>query len=333
MKRNKALQCTAFLGWLALLLAGCNESYRTDRSRAAGTDALRQKALQIVTAGLQDEDPAVRPKAIEVIAATRQPDLMPEVVKLLGDSTPAVRFAAATAVGETRYRPAKTKIAAMLEDPNANVRIAAAFAAGRLGRSGGFRALQKAITTKDQIARANAAMLLGRSGDKAGLKPLHWALKDGDSSDQVRFQTVEAIAALGDAEIYPKIWTMLISAYADDRIMGVRAMGGLGTPEARNSLVTMLDDDVLEVRLAASEQLGNLGNTAPEKLVRGILAGEGTGSFERERVERLQVMAVLAAGAVCTPPVTDYLPRMLENSSKFVRIAAAKALLLCMNGK
>mgnify|MGYP001110137148 CR=1 FL=1 len=52
------------------------------------------------------------------------------------------------------------------------------------------------------------------------------------------------------------LWTRLISAYADDRVMGIRAMGALGTPEAKNALTTMLDDPVPEVRLAAAEQVG-----------------------------------------------------------------------------
>ena len=79
-----------------------------------------------------------------------------------------------------------------------------------------------------------------------------------DSNDKVRFQAIESIAMLGDERILPKIWAIVYSGYADDRIIGIRAMGALGTAKAKDVLITKLDDEVLEVRLAAAEQLGKL---------------------------------------------------------------------------
>jgi HEAT repeat protein len=94
----------------------------------------------------------------------------------------------------------------------------------RLGFTDNFGLIRKAIVSKDQDIRANAALILGKSGDPRQLELLDWALSDKDSSDKVRFQVAEAMAMLKDERVYPKLWTMLISAYADDRVLGIRAM-------------------------------------------------------------------------------------------------------------
>ena len=112
-----------------------------------------------------------------------------------------------------------------------------------------------AINSSDQQVRANAAFLLGKTGDKSALPLLYEAIRDEASDDRVRLNSVEAIARLGDERIYQKLWAMLISAYADDRVCGIRAMGALGNSQARDAILTMLKDDLAEVRLVAAEQL------------------------------------------------------------------------------
>jgi len=254
---------------------------------------------------------------------------MPKVQRLLKDDFVPVRFAAALAVGDMEYSLAEGHVKQLLEDEDKNVKIAAVYALFRLGSSQSLEDICQAITSRDQNVRANAALLLGKSGNKSALKFLYWALQNGNSDDKVRFQAAEAIAMLGDERIYPKLWSMLISAYADDRVVGVRAMGALGTAEAQNSLITMLDDDVLEVRLAAAEELGMHGNTTGEAEVLDVFAKNQTASQDKEGLERINVLTAIAIGEVGTSPLVKFLPRLLLDESKFVRIAAAKAVLRC----
>jgi HEAT repeat protein len=240
-----------------------------------------------------------------------------------------VRFLGALAVGDLEYRLASSEIGRLLGDEDENVKISAAYAMAKIGSPDSLEVVRKAIVSNDQKVRANAALLLGKSGDRSALKFLYWALRHEDSDDKVRFQAAEAIARLGDERIYPKLWAMLISAYHDDRVFGVRAMGTLGTMEAKNALLTMLDDDVLEVRLAAAEQLGALGENAGEAEVldvfrKNLLAGQG-----KDDVERVKVLTALAIGQICTEPVGRFLPSLLQDESKFVRLAAAKAVFEC----
>jgi HEAT repeat protein len=145
----------------------------------------------------------------------------------------------------------------------------------------------------------------------------------------VKFNAVEAIARLGDERIDEKLLAMLISTYADDRVVGVKAMGALGTEKAKNFLITKLDDDVLEVRLAAAEQLGMLGETTGEVEVLKVFTKNLTTGMDKEELERVDTLTALAIGQIGTANLTKFLPQLLKNESKFVRIATAKAVFQC----
>jgi hypothetical protein len=152
---------------------------------------------------------------------------------------------------------------------------------------------------------------------------------DKYSGDKVRFQVLEARARLGDEEVLQRLWAVVYSAYADDRILGIRAIGALGTPRARDILVTKLDDAVLEVRLAAAEQLGKLGDKTGEPEVLEVFEKNLAAGPDKQASERVNVLAALAIGQIRTPALTKYLPPLLKNESKYVRIAAAKAVFQC----
>jgi len=285
------------------------------------------EARQILLEGLADIDPRVRANAVEVIAKIREVTLLPKIQRMLRDSAVQVRFVAALAIGDLNYALAKEEVTALLQDPDANVRMAAAYALTQLGQTEYFPSLRDGIASKDPIVRANAALLLGKSGRQEALPLLYWTLQQSDSTDRVLLQTVESIAMLGDARIYRKVWTRLISAYADDRMVGVSAMGALGTPEARNALVTMLDDTVLEVRLAAAEQLGKLGDPSGAKRVEEVFTGGYLLQMDPQSATRIKVLAALAIGEIGSPNLARHLPDLLQDSSQTVRLAAAQAIL------
>ena len=326
------------LACILLLTCGCEEQVK--KKPADSTPILTSsanenlsKATRITLEGLADRNPQVRTCAIEVVAETGQIRLMPKVQRLLGDKSVPVRFAAAVAVGDLQYSLAERHIRRLLKDRSLNVKIAASYAMIRLGHPEYSQVLYKAIASKDQTVRANAALLLGKSGNKNALKLLHWALKNRDSDDKVRFQAAESIAMLGDEQIFPKLWAMLISTYADDRVMGIQAMGHLGTPKVKNVLITMLDDDILEVRLAAAERLGALRDTTGEHEVLDVFEKNLTVGMEKVDLQRANTRTAMAIGQIGTKSLTKFLPQFLDNESKLVRIAAAKAVFQCTMGK
>ena len=320
-----------FVVSVAIFVFGCEDSSRPmlEDFYVTNTGSPQVEAYQIVQNALGDTNPVARINAIEVIATTGQFKLMPEVQRRLKDEFTPVRFAAALAVGDMRYSQAKSSLNPLLKDSDVNVIIAASYAMGRLGSTEYFEVIQKAIKNNDQTVRANAAFLLGKTGDKSSLDLLKSAQEDKNSSDKVRFQILEARARLGDEEVLQKLWAIVYSAFADDRIMGIRAMGLLGTSKARDILVTKLEDDVLEVRLAAAEQLGKLQDRIGEMEVLDVFEKNLTVGLDTEAIERANVLTALAIGEICTPDLEKFLPQLLKSESKFVRIAAAKAVFQC----
>jgi HEAT repeat protein len=328
---NRGVLYTLFFICSAISVFGCSGSLQKTAARnVVSVDDLVHEATRIIQDGLADEDPRIRAKAVEVVAIAKRVELMPKVQRLLRDEFVPVRFSAALAVGELEYSLAEGSVKLSLKDQDENVRIAAAYAMTKLGFPDSFELLRKAITSSDQTVRANAALLLGKSGNKNALGLLYWVLRDKDSDDKVRFQAAEAIAMLGDERIYQKLWTMLISAYADDRAMGIKAMGALGTVQAKNALITMLDDDILEVRLVAAEQLGMLKDSVGEPEVLEVFMKNLTAGMDKDELEHVNMLAALAIGRIGTASLTRFLPQLLQSESKLVRVAAAEAVFQCI---
>jgi len=331
-KKNAPALMLLLVTCLMVFVFGCDESSQTTPGdlNATNLSSSWSKALRIIQDALMDNDPLVRVHAIEVVASTRQLKLMPQVQRLMQDNYVPVRFAAALAVGDLEYSPAKRSLNKLLKDKDANVIVAAAYAMGKLGSTEHIQILRKAATDSDQMVRANAVLLLGKSGDQGSLQLLWNTMQDKNSDDKVAYQSAEAIATLGDKRIFSKLWTMLISAYHDVRTMGVIAMGKLKTPEAKNALIKMLDDDVLEVRLVSAEQLGHFRDPIGEPKVLEVFEKNLTNGLDLQAVERTNVLIALAIGQIRTPALRKFLPKMLQNESKFVRIAAAKAVFQCL---
>jgi len=332
-KTDKLIRAIAAGGvvlvFTAVFFSGCEGGFPALEQVGGGSvDSLLPAASRIVQDGLTDSNPRIRANVIEVIADSGQTQFAGSVQKLLGDESVPVRFAAAQGLGDLKYSAARGALKQALNDPDENVRIAAGYALSMLGDGANLDIVKKAIKSKDQTVRANATVLLGKAGDKDNIGPLYEVLRDADSDYKVRFQALEAIARLGDEEVYRKLWTMLISVYADDRAMGVRAMGSLGTRKAKDILITKLDDDVLEVRLAAAEQLGMLRDKSGEKEVLAVFEKNLTAGMEAEERVRVNVLAALAIGRIGGDSLPKYLPGLLKNESKFVRIAAGKAVFL-----
>lgn len=319
------------IGFVALFAVGCEAPVNAGAGSqvVGGNDIndLTVRAYRIILESLADQDPVIRANAVEVISQTGQIKLVPKVQRLLYDESVPVRFAAAIAIGDLEYSFGIRGLTKLFKDPDSNVKIAACYAMVRLGSSKYKEVLRRAIGSTDQTVRANAAFLIGKSGDREALKLLYWAMQDRDSADKVNYQAAESIARLGDDRIYPKLWSMLISRYADVRVTGVRAMGALGNRDAKNALITMLGDKVLEVRLAAAEQLGQLGDSTGEPEVLDVFTRRLTSGMERAARERVYVLTALAIGRISTPALMEHLPDFLNDRSKAVRIAAARAVL------
>lgn len=332
VKRVSVVVCDGLLiAWLAVCVFGCNEPSgpMITNYGSGGSDPLQAEAFDILRDGLAGTEALVRVHAIEAVATTRRIRLMPAIQRLLEDQSMPVRFAAAVAIGDLEYSIAKTSVSRALRDPDHNVVVAASYAMGKLGDTEYYEVARKALFSDNPTVRANAAFLLGRIGDIQAVELLKQVQRDKSSGDKVRFQTLEARAELGDMTVLPKLWAIVYSGYADDKIMGVRALGALGGAKARDILITKLDDDILEVRLAAAEQLGRFRDTTGQPEVLDVFEKDLRAGLENGALERVNVLTALAIGRICTPALTKHLPGLMKNKSKSVRIAAAKAVFMC----
>ena len=292
--------------------------------------AYKNQAIEIVRNGLANQDLAVKMNAIEVVANTKSKELLPLVLNMTKSTSVITRFSAAVAMGDAEYTAANYQLKTMIEDPDENVRMAAAYALIKMGDTdSGLEAhiLKGFKASTDTTIKANAAMLLGKLGDKRALTPLWDILKDVTADDKVQLQAVESIAMLQDKNIYQKLWALLISKYVDDRIIGVRSMGALGNLDAKNAIVTMLNDDIDDVKLCAAYELGKLNNKTGEAEVMDFLSqnSERLSSLEQSPASHLAIMAI---GSINSTRLNRYLPKLLENRQKDLQLAAAQSLLL-----
>lgn len=291
--------------------------------------ARQQKALalQITEKALSDENPRIRTKAIEVVSTCEITALMPQVLHLAKDPVVPVRFSAVLAIGDRTYSRAIVTVKRLLEDRNKNIRIAAAYAMVRFGNNEFVDPVRDAMNDADPTIQANAAWLLGKLADTEALTLLYAAKDDLDADERVRFRAVEAIAKIGDKKIYSKIWTMLLSKYADVRIGGIESMSALGSVRASDAMITMLDDEVVEVRLTAARYLGILADNSGEVVVKEYFANPPK-RRNKQAKERQDVLAALAIGRIKSKALRPFLPELLKSKSQQVRLAVAKAVLL-----
>jgi HEAT repeat protein len=326
-----------FLGVTAVSLAmlpmlGCEPPKQpsmlstTSPPPPVGTDPQSQ-ASQVILDGLADPDPQIRANSVEVVATTKQLRFMPRLQKLLHDEAVPVRFLAIMTVGDLEYSLARNEVGPSLNDPNPNIKMVAAYTMMKLGDMKFYKVFRDQVTSEDQTVRANAALLLGKTNQKDAIRFLYWALQRPDSADKVVLQALESIAAQHDERIYPKLWSRLISAYADDRLLGIRAMGALGTEQAKNAIITMLDDNIVEVRLAAAEALGRLGEPIGEAKVAEVFDKNLLADMDPEGQYRVKVLTALAIGEIGSESLSKHLPQLLRDPSVPVRLAAAKAVL------
>lgn len=327
------------IGMLMVMVAlsGClDQSARSQQSLSrnaasaaplpgADLTSLQKEALNVLQNGLKDSNAYIRSHAIEATVETQRKELMPLVIQLLNDPTVGVRFAAAAAAGDMLCAGCSRQVTALLKDENESVRIAAAYALTRIGQPEQAEAIRASLKSADETARANAALLLGKLGSPQDLPLLYQALNDPDSSEKVRMQAVESIARLGDEKMYrSKLWALQISKYADDRVMGIRGMGALNTSESRNAILTMLTDDVAEVRLAAAEQLARLGDKRGEEEIYNYLQTQP----DLNQGGMANSMAVMAIGRLDSARLNPWLARAIRSQSNYLRIVAAESALL-----
>ncbi|MDX2042995.1 MAG: HEAT repeat domain-containing protein [Acidobacteriota bacterium] len=147
---------------------------------------------------LEDERPAVRDKAFEVLIAAGE-KAVPVFVRLREESKLAeVRCAAVFALGRIAAPEATKAVRTALDDSDFQVRIAAAHVVGLNKDSEAVERLAAMVKQDEPAARRNAATALGQIGDRRAIAALLSAA--ADSKDRfIEHAVIYSLIQLNDA--------------------------------------------------------------------------------------------------------------------------------------
>lgn len=218
---------------------------------------LRDGALQILTKASRSDRPVLRANAIEAMQMMPERAL-PMTRRGLVDANPAVRFAAVVTAGMLGFESLTEDIRPLVEDANPSVRAAAMYALYRLGREINITPLAGMLAGEDPGLRSNVAMILGLMGDQSAIPMLRQAgtRPMPRVSEQrvavVRIQIAEAMARLGDEGALSSLRAGAHSTIGEVRVIAINAIGALGDEKGAAMMQVLLDNQPVEVRLAAA---------------------------------------------------------------------------------
>jgi HEAT repeat protein len=197
-------------------------------------------------------------RVVEPLIAALQADL------------PVMRLSAAEALGKLGDIRAFEPLVATLQDADLYVRHYAVDALGALADRRAVEPLLATLSDPEPLVRRCAIEALERLGDRRAVAPLiHVVIsEEGD----IRCFTIIALGTLGDTRA---VEPLLDIVNGNDNRHGVRyfaaiALGKLGDNRAFEPLLAALQDQVVEMRIAAAEGLGYLGNDRALPALAGV---------------------------------------------------------------
>ena len=216
-----------------------------------------------------------------------------------------VRQAAARALGKIKDPRAVKPLIAALKDEKWDVRQAAAEALGEIGAPA-VEPLIAALKGENKDVRQAAAAMLGRLGWQPGRdETAGWYW-------MVKGDWHNCVA-LGSPAVKPLI-AALKDENSDVRKAAAEALGKIGDARAVEPLIAALKDRYSDVRQAASEALGKIGAPAVEPLIAAL---------KDKDVRASATEALVKIGA----PAVEPLIAALKDENKNVRQAAAAMLV------
>lgn len=255
---------------------------------------------------LAEGDPGQRADALHGLAALPGPEVDAAIAHALEDDAEDVRIEAALACEARRLSACAAIVGGWLDDTSPDVRAVAARVLGHTGSDADAPRLARMLgDARPQVRRAAVLGLRALAG-AAAVEALTHALADADPI--VRERAAEALGATAsDASGRTLAVTALLSRTRDDapevRAAALDALGELGDPRASAAAVVAMDDDVIDVQLAAMRALTRV----PSALAVSALAHAST---DDDRLGRAALAALAhAPGAAALDALVSALRR------------------------
>jgi HEAT repeat protein len=269
-------------------------------TRHGALDALAQiedeRVFPLVLEALQDRDAHVRVAAAEVLSEFPDPKTIAALVMCLGDGNVLLRAAAAGSLGKLGDVRAVEPLIAVLRDPDWSVRKAAVDALGLLRAGAAVQPLSSLLGDPDSDVREAVSVAFGRIGDRRAIEGLVASLADGQVS--VRQATAAALRRIDPdwarspeaRRAIPRLEASLqhrdywVRHAAAAALSGLRAADEVETSLRQGhdrvlfrrqavleTLLSALEDEDRDLRLAAVEALGRMGESDAAGRLRPLL--------------------------------------------------------------
>lgn len=228
----------------------------------------RQEAVEGLLVLAEDSDGAVRATAFESLGMLEASDAIDILAAAFDDPHPAARQAAVLALGRIAPASGAETIAPLLDDRRPEMRFSAVWTLSSLGVAHAS-AIASSLGDEDPEVRSLAAQCLGdlEATDRAD----EIAVLLDDISEQVRFDSARALAALGDARGAPALRAAL--ARADRAYPAAIGLGDLGDRRSHGELTRLAKHRWRSpiVRAAAARALVRLGDPEGMQIIRRIV--------------------------------------------------------------
>ncbi|MGH9441209.1 MAG: HEAT repeat domain-containing protein [Thermoanaerobaculia bacterium] len=315
------------LGWigapesLPILLAALGSDSSEAAERALEDfGAVSDPALLSLLSPSADEQKAET--ALKLLSTRPAPAMIFPVLGLLEHDSPAVRRRAVELLAKIADARALDYLVAHLGDSDAGVDNAAVDALSALirrhpeQRDPLQRRISRAAGGRDALTRANALSLMFEIGSEEFRARVSTASKDEDAV--VRARAVTLAARSQDASLAPLFDHALADENALVRQAAVVALSGAPLPSSRHeAILASLQDDDLWVRAAACRGLGALGE--PEDAER--LAEISENGEAPERIAALEALGRIGGGKAW-----ESISRALDDPDAEIRQAALAAV-------
>ena len=150
-----------------------------------------------------------------------------------------------------------------MESDNVKLKVMSAAALARCGSPAAYKVLRGLLADEEEETARLAAWVLARIGDRSDIQQLRINEARAKSPVAVCYQQ-HALATLGDKRGRAALLKNLESSDPAIRVYSATFAGDARMLEAKDSLIALLDDDVLDVRIRAAQSLFVLSQVATD---------------------------------------------------------------------
>jgi HEAT repeat protein len=290
--------------------------------RLAAVNSLRQLEDPAAIAALskvlkEDTDARVREAAAWALGEIGDTRAVPSLIEALKvEHGPKVREKIVEALGNLKDPSALSAVTAVLKDPTVDVRREAVQAISRFEDPSAAPALAGLIHDDDIDVRRRVADALGSLENPSSVDALMTMAKDADAD--VRSNAIDGLHHYRDLKLVPLFSEALKDPSADVRKNAAEGFNGMeNLKTAPRALIDATADMNRDVRRAAAEALGNIGDEAAVPALKKMV-GDGDADTRRTAVDALKDIG--------GPEAIQTLMGLLKDPDPAVRKAAVEAL-------